>query len=117
NTASSFVTGTWAGYDKPSVSKTTSVSFSGNLGGTFSDFTGTFPNNFVGNFLAQSNLDLAFGVNNSRSSTQREKDFVDINGDGLPDFISGNSVKINNGTGFSSVSYNLDRMSESTSFS
>src|SRR5690554_739187 len=109
NTASDFVEGTWEGYDDPSVSKTTSVSLSGSIGADFSNFTNSL--------VAQSNLDLAFGVNGSESTTQREKDFVDINGDGLPDFISGNSVKINNGTGFSSVSYNLGRMSESTSFS
>lgn len=117
NTAKDFVPGSWLGYDKPNVSKTTSISVGGGLSGGFSEFQGLFPNNMLGNFFSLSNLDLSLGVNGSRSSTQREKDFVDINGDGLPDFISGNSVKINNGTSFSSMSYSLDRMSESTSFS
>lgn len=117
NTSAGFVVGSWSNYDKPNVSKTTSSSLGASLGVGFSDFQGLFPSNLLGSFLSQSNLDLSFGVNGSRSTTQRERDFVDINGDGLPDFISGNSVKINNGTAFSSTSYSLDRMSESTSFS
>jgi len=108
NTSAGFVTGSWSNYDKPNVSKTKSKSLSAAIGADFGNFTNSL--------ISQSNLDLSVGASGSQSTTQREKDFVDINGDGLPDFISDNSVKINNGTAFSS-SYNLDRKSESTSFS
>ena len=108
NTGTDFVEGSWAGYDKPDTSKTTSQSLSLSIGGDFSGFTRSL--------VSQSNLDLSFGVSGSQSTTTREKDFVDINGDGLTDYISGNTVKINSGTGFSGIGYNLNKMSESNSF-
>ncbi len=58
-----------------------------------------------GNF---SNADIAFGLSISTSDTKELDTYFDVNGDGLPDQITGGgTVRINTGSGFSTQTYAL----------
>ncbi len=58
-----------------------------------------------GNF---SNADIAFGLSISTSDTKEQDTYFDVNGDGLPDQITGGgTVRINTGSGFSTQTYAL----------
>src|SRR5690606_8740701 len=115
NDAANFVASTWDGYSEPGENKTTSRGSSASVSGNFTEFVDpiVIGENFDG--ASSSNLDLAIGYSGSRNMTHSEKDFVDFNGDGLPDYISGNNIYFNTGTYHLTGSYNLPRMSESSS--
>src|SRR5690606_23756425 len=98
NDAANFVASTWDGYSEPGENKTTSRGSSASVSGNFTEFVDpiVIGENFDG--ASSSNLDLAIGYSGSRNMTHSEKDFVDFNGDELPDYISGNNIYFNTGT-------------------
>ncbi|WP_245725300.1 RHS repeat-associated core domain-containing protein [Paenimyroides marinum] len=114
NDAANFVASTWEGYTEPGLTKTYSPGKSIGFGGGFTEFVDPIVIGQDINAKSSSNLDLSVGFSDSRSATHSEKDFVDFNGDGLPDYISGNSIHFNTGTYHLTGSYNLPRMSESS---
>ena len=58
--------------------------------------------------LNLSNSDISAGLSISTTKTTEDSYYLDINGDGLPDLISGGStVRFNTGSGFSGQSYAL----------
>lgn len=107
NKANDFVPSSWSGFSKPKESKTVSQGLSGNFGVPLNGF-------------GSSNLDLSFGVSGSTSTTYSTKDFVDFNGDGLPDYISedgsGKRVSFNYGT-YHGGSISVPKLNESSSSS
>src|SRR5690554_3893655 len=116
NNAGAFVASTWLGYAEPHLSKTVSNAHSANFGGNFTNFVDpiVIGENFDG--ASSSNMDLSIGYSGSRSSTHRQQDFVDFNGDGLPDYIQNGNVYFNTGTShITSGSMALPRLSESSS--
>ena len=60
-----------------------------------------------------SNLDFSAGVAGSRSTTKVLQEFMDINGDGLVDYLSNGTVLINTGTNFISDNISLPNNIES----
>ena len=116
NNARGFAASTWADYGAPSRSVTKSFALGANVSG-FSKFTDLLPSGMVSNIIGQSNLDLAFGFSGSRSATHSKNDFIDFNGDGLPDYIEDGVIKFNTGTNHSGGNYSLPRLAESSSFS
>ena len=116
NTATDFVVSSWPDYGQyPIQSKTKSLSLNGSFGLGYSELNQTLFNGMLSNGKNSSNLDLSYGLSGSRSATRNEKDFVDFNGDGLPDLISNGTVHFNTGTGHNGPSASLDRMQESSS--
>lgn len=116
NNARGFAASTWADYGAPSRSVTKSFALGANVSG-FSKFTDLLPSGMVSNIIGQSNLDLAFGFSGSRSATHSKNDFIDFNGDGLPDYINDGVIMFNTGTNHNGGSYSLPRLAESSSFS
>ncbi|KAA5535582.1 RHS repeat-associated core domain-containing protein [Paenimyroides baculatum] len=105
NTAKSYVPSMWTGYNVHKLSETRSHGYS--VGGGIQQIVGK----------SLSNLDLSLGISGSTSNTYDKNDFVDFNGDGLPDYISGNGISFNYGTyhsSYASLPYNSK--SSSTAF-
>jgi len=116
NNARGFAASTWSGYGAPSRSVTKSFALGASVSG-FSDFKDLFPSSMVSDIIGQSNLDLAFGFSGSRSATHSKNDFIDFNGDGLPDYIEDGVIKFNTGTNHNGGNYSLPRLPESSSSS
>ena len=75
----------------------------------------------AGSAIGLSGVNISAGASGSSSSTV--KSYADVNGDGLVDLLSGDKVRFNTGTGFSStwtnlnsVNYTHDSTSKSVSF-
>ncbi|MBS7321100.1 MAG: hypothetical protein KIG55_05860, partial [Myroides sp.] len=96
NTGQDFLTTSYNGYDKVSSMET-------KLGGA----------NAGGSFAASSNLDFSLGIAGSSSTTKVLKEFMDVNGDGLVDYISNGTILINTGTSFVNSNLSLPNLSES----
>jgi len=117
NNARGFAASTWTGYSAPSRSVTTSFALGASVSAGFSDFSNLLPASLAPNLSAQSNLDLSIGASGSRNSTHSKNDFIDFNGDGLPDYIENGAINFNTGTNHNGGSYSLPRHSESSSSS
>jgi len=116
NNARGFAASTWANYGAPSRSVTKSFALGANVSG-FSQFKDLLPSSMVSDIIGQSNLDLAFGFSGSRSATHSKNDFIDFNGDGLPDYIDNGLISFNTGTNHNGGNYSLPRLAESSSSS
>ena len=117
NTSDTFLPATWNGYTAPSLSLTTSVSLSANLGASFSSFSNKLPSWMKFDGKSNSNFDLSIGGSGSRGATHSKNDFVDFNGDGLPDYINDGAIFFNTGTEHIASGLSLPRLSESSSYS
>lgn len=116
NTSKTFVPSSWSGYNAAGANKTTSRSLSANFGAGFTGFAEPLVAGMSFDGASSSNFDLSFGFSGSRSVTQSVNDFVDFNGDGLPDYINNGTVYFNTGTSHSPA-MSLPRLSESSSSS
>ena len=115
NRGNGFIASSWAGYGGIQEQLTTSKSMSANFGVGFTDFIEPITVGAGSSGRASSNLDLSFGFSGSRSVTQSKKDFVDVNGDGLPDYIVDGTVYFNTGTNHINSGLSLPRLAESSS--
>lgn len=115
NTGNSFTTSTWAGYGTAHEQHTTSRSVNAHFGGGFTEFIEPISIGAGNGGNSSSNLDLSFGFSGSRSVTQEKKNFIDINGDGLPDYISEGTIYFNTGTHHINSGLSLPQLSESSS--
>jgi len=117
NGVGGFTGTTFTGFSKPSYTKTKLAGLSASMGDGFSnpigDYDADMPNSDAANFGASSNLDYSIGVSGSRSATMVLQDFMDLNGDGLPDYINAGSVYFNTGTSFVSGGAALPKLTES----
>src|SRR5690606_5367812 len=105
NTGNGFVNSTFSGYAAVSNAMTKVGGLNGSIGDGFTDQIGSYDANYDTGFennqvQASSNFDLSAGMSGSRSSTRVTNEFMDINGDGLVDYISGHQIYFNTGTGF-----------------
>jgi|GEM_PF-763781 len=117
NNSNGFNQSSYTGYSKVSFSRTKLGGLNASLGGGYTDYYGNYdPNtssNSGDNFMGSTNLNFSVGISGSRSATVVLNDFMDINGDGLVDYISNGSVLFNTGTGFTSSALSLARSPES----
>ena len=105
NTSSQFIPFVWSGSSIPNLQETKSGSLGAHISGGYQQ---------SGNGKAFSNFDLSVGMNGSTSTTKQKKDFIDFNGDGLPDYISDGTIYFNQGIKHG-VSASLPSLSSSSS--
>lgn len=115
NTSRSFDTSQWNGYGEARLSSTISKSVNASFGGSITHFTESVQPNGETKGRASSNLDLSAGFSGSRSVTQDVNDFVDFNGDGLPDYIKDKKIYFNTGTYHMGSGFSIPKLSESSS--
>ena len=118
NTGTGIFTGVvFPGFSKPSYAKTKLAGLSAGMGDGFSnpvgDYDAAMANNVTNGYVASSNLDYSLGFSGSRSATMSMQDFMDVNGDGLPDYISDGNVYFNTGTSFINGGQSLPKLPES----
>jgi RHS repeat-associated protein len=88
----------------PKVRQSQNTSFNRNLGATTSSLRTTSENFGLNIFPEMGPFNIGLGISSSDGTTRAEWDLIDINGDGLPDFVrpsgSGLSVRLNLGYRF-----------------
>src|SRR5690606_12163640 len=98
NNGEGFASSTFSGFNQANRVVTKLEGTSSSLGYT-PDFSGLF------------SMDVSAGIAGSDSNSKVSHEFMDINGDGLVDYISDGQIKFNTGTGFISSEFNLPRQS------
>ncbi|WP_277632434.1 SpvB/TcaC N-terminal domain-containing protein, partial [Avrilella dinanensis] len=98
NNGEGFASSTFSGFNQANRVVTKLEGTSSSLGYT-PDFSGLF------------SMDVSAGIAGSDSNSKVSHEFMDINGDGLADYISDGQIKFNTGTGFISSEFNLPRQS------
>src|SRR5690606_26907016 len=101
NNGSQFTPFQYGGYGLLSHSQTTTKSLSAGEGYSF-------PSNiFNSDSQSSSNFDFSAGYSGSESVSVQKSSFVDINGDGLIDYIQNGTIYINTGTSFENINTNI----------